>query len=418
MGKKATVSAIDVGTSKVCAIMADAMDEATFQVLGVGVTASKGLRRGMVVNPDEAREAVHEAVKKAEHASGKKMESVYVGITGRHIASQNSRSAVAISRNDRLVSAGDLKRVLESARTVNLTPERKLLHVIPRGYTLDGQEGVKNPIGMHGFRLDVETHVITAAAASVQNLVKCIRGEGIEIEDLVLEPLASAEAVLRPDERDAGVLLADIGAGTTDVAIFKDGGIWHTSILPVGGYQITRDIAIGLSIPFEIAEEIKRKYGTLMDSGNGKDKESATKIDTLSLGLQDGAQILAQDVNDIIRARVDELLRMILLEMPRSDYQAVIPAGIVLTGGTANLPGLDTVGEDVFHLPTRIGVPKDVYGLADVLYDPAYATGVGLLMWGARHYMEEEGTPPEGMASSVGKRFRLQFKRARRFVGL
>lgn len=417
MGKKAIVSAIDVGTSKVAAIMADTVDEATFQVLGVGVASSRGLRKGVVVNPDEAREAVREAVRKAEHAAGIKMESAYVGVTGRHVNSLNTKSAVAISRSDRVVTPGDLKRVMESARTINNIAERKLLHVIPRGYTLDGQEGVKNPIGMHGFRLDVEAHVVTAATSSLQNLLKCIRGLGVEVEDLVLEPLASAEAVLRPDEKEAGILMADIGAGTTDVAVFKESSIWHTAVLPVGGYQITRDIAIGLGIPFEIAEEIKKKYGTLLEMPQDG-KEGGGKIDGASVGLDNGQNILYQDVNDIIRARIDEMLRMVLLEMPRAEYASLIPSGLVLTGGTANLPGLDAIASDIFRLPVRIGVPKDVYGLADILYDPAYATSVGLLMWGARRYSEEEGTPPEGVKANMGKGLRHLLNRAKHWVNL
>ncbi|MBI4289578.1 MAG: cell division protein FtsA [Chloroflexi bacterium] len=417
MPKKSTVSAIDVGTSKIAAIMADAADEASFQVLGVGVAASKGLRKGVVVNPDEAREAVHEAIKKAEHAAGIKMETAYVGITGRHVNSLNTKSAVAVTRSDRVVSAGDLKRVLESAREVNSNAERRLLHVIPRGYTLDGQDGVKNPIGMHGFRLDVEAHVVTAATSSVQNLLKCVRGIGVDVEDLVLEPLASSEAVLRADEREAGVLMADIGAGTTDVALFKEGSIWHTSVLPVGGYQITRDIAIGLGVPFEIAEEIKKKYGTLLDVPQDKEG-SGEKIDGASLGLDNGQQILVQDVNDIIRARIDELLRMLQLEMPSANLEALIPAGMVLTGGTSNLPGIDAVATDVFRTPVRIGVPKDVYGLADILYDPAYATAVGLLMWGARRYSEDEGTPAESAAANMSKGLRRFVNKAKHWVNL
>ena len=416
MGKKSVVSAIDVGTSKVAAIMADAGDENSFQILGVGVAPSKGLRKGVVVNPDEAREAVREAVRKAEHAAGIKMETAYVGITGRHINSVNTKSAVAVTRGDRVVSPGDLKRVLESARTVSTNAERKLLHVIPRTYTLDGQEGVKNPIGMNGFRLDVETHVVTAAAASVQNLLKCIRGLGVDVEDLVLEPIASSEAVLRPDEKEAGVLMADIGGGTTDIAIYKEGSIWHTAVLPVGGYQLTRDIAIGLGIPFEIAEEIKRKYGTLLEIPG--DKENVAKIDGASVGLDNGQEILNQDVNDIVRARIDEMMRMLLLELPHADYASLIPAGIVLTGGVANLPGIDSVASDVFRLPVRVGIPKDVYGLADILYDPAYSTAVGLLIWGARRYSEEEGTPDEGVGVVMGKGLRRFVNKAKHWVNL
>ena len=224
------------------------------QVAGVGITPSNGLHKGLVVNINDAKESIRESVKKAEQASGYKVESAYVGVTGRHVSSLNNQGVVAITRNDRLVRPDDLRRVLQNAQSVKVPNDRKLLHIIPRGYAVDGQVGVKNPVGMHGFRLDVETHVITAAVASVQNLAKCIRGIGVDIDDLVLEPLASGEAVLTGDEKQVGVILADIGGGTTDIAVFKDGSIWHTSILPVAGYQLTRDVAIGLGLPFDIAE--------------------------------------------------------------------------------------------------------------------------------------------------------------------
>ncbi|GAI56099.1 unnamed protein product, partial [marine sediment metagenome] len=226
-------------------------------------TQSRGLHKGLVVNINEAKESIRESVRKAEQASDFKVETAYVGVTGRHVNSLNNRGVVAITRNDRLVRRDDLKRVLQCAQSVKIPSDRKLLHVIPRGYTIDGQVGVENPIGMHGFRLDVETHVITAAVTSVQNLVKCIRGIGIDIEDLILEPLASSEAVLSEDEKQVGVILADIGGGTTDVAVFKDRSIWHTSILPVAGYQLTRDISIGLGLPFDVAEEMKKRYGSV-----------------------------------------------------------------------------------------------------------------------------------------------------------
>ncbi|MEE9203054.1 MAG: cell division protein FtsA, partial [Dehalococcoidia bacterium] len=252
--KRAIFSAIDVGTTKVAAIVANVSETESFQVLGVGVVPSLGLRKGIVTNINEARESVREAVFKAEQASGIRMESAYVGITGSHISSMNTRSAIAITRGDQVVNSDDLKRVLQSARTVSVAKDRELLHVITRDYILDGHEGISNPVGMHGFRLDADAHVVTAAAASVRNLVKCIRGAGVEVEDVVLEPLASGAAVLRQDERANGAVLIDMGGGTTDVAIFKEGNVWHTAVLPVAGYQITRDIAIGLGVPFEMAE--------------------------------------------------------------------------------------------------------------------------------------------------------------------
>jgi cell division protein FtsA len=378
MKRRNVVASIDVGTTKICTIIADVSDGGIPRVVGVGVSPSKGLHKGLVVNINEARESIRESVKKAEQACNYKMESAYVGVTGRHVTSMNNRGVVAITRNDRVVRPDDLKRVLASAQSVKTASDRRLLHVIPRSYAVDGQPGVKNPIGMHGFRLDVETHVITAAVTSIQNLVKCIRSIGIDIEDLVLEPLASSEAILTGDEKQVGVIMADIGGGTTDVAVFRDGSIWHTSILPVAGYQLTRDVAIGLGLPFDIAEEMKKKYGSVMPVFDGK-------VDTSPAISKDGHGVSYQDLCDIIKARVEEILKLILLEMPNSDYEALVPAGLVLTGGSSNLAGIAALGRDILRLPVRVGAPTNIYGIGDVLRDPAYATSVGLLLWGTKH---------------------------------
>ena len=378
MKKRNVVASIDVGTTKICTILADVSDGGRPRVVGVGISPSRGLHKGLVVNINEARESIRESVRKAEQASDYKVESAYVGVTGRHVTSMNNRGVVAITRNDRVVRPDDLKRVLASAQSVKTANDRKLLHVIPRSYVVDGQPGVKTPVGMHGFRLDVETHVITAAVTSVQNLVKCIRSIGIDIEDLVLEPLASSEAILTEDEKQVGVIMADIGGGTTDIAVFREGSIWHTSILPVAGYQLTRDIAIGLGLPFEIAEEMKKKYGSVMPVYEGKG-------DTAPAISKDGHGVAYQDLCDIVRARVEEILKLILLEMPNSDYEALVPAGLVLTGGSSNLSGIAALGRDILKIPVRVGVPNDIYGIADVLRDPAYATSVGLLLWGTKY---------------------------------
>ena len=377
MKKRNIVASIDVGTTKICTILADVTDGAP-RIVGVGISPSKGLHKGLVVNINEARESIRDSVRKAEQTSNYKVESAYVGVTGRHVSSNNNHGVVAITRNDRVVRPDDLKRVLTSAQSVKTPSDRKLLHVIPRHYAVDGQAGVKNPIGMHGFRLDVETHVITAAVTSIQNLVKCIRSLGIDIEDLVLEPLASSEAVLSEDERQVGVIMADIGGGTTDVAIFREGSIWHTSILPVAGYQLTRDVAIGLGLPFEIAEEMKKKYGSVMPVYEGKG-------DTAPAISKDGHGVSYQDLCDIIKARVEEILKLIILEMPNSNYEELVPAGLVLTGGTANLSGLASLGQEILNIPVRIGIPNNMYGIGDMLQDPAYATSVGLLLWGNKH---------------------------------
>jgi len=378
MKKRTIVTSIDVGTTKICTTIAETDNGGSPRVTGVGITPAKGLAKGLVVNITDAREAIRESVSKAEQASGYKVESAFVGVTGRHVTSLNNRGVVAITRNDRLVRSDDLKRVLQCARSVKVPTDRKLLHVIPRGYTVDGQIGVRNPVGMHGFRLDVETHIITAATTSVQNLVKCIRGIGIDIDDLILEPLASSEAILSEDEKQVGIILADIGGGTTDIAVFREGSIWHTAILPVAGYQITRDVAIGLGLPFDVAEEMKKRYGSVMPVYE-------SKMETAPAISQDGHGVSYQDLCDIIRARVEEILRLILLELPHSEYETLVPAGLVLTGGCANLSGIAELGQDILQLPVRVGVPMGVSGITDALRDPAFATSVGLLLWGGKN---------------------------------
>jgi cell division protein FtsA len=385
MSKRNTIVSIDVGTTKICTTIAEVTESNKLQVAGVGISPSNGLHKGLVVNINDAKEAIRESVRKAEQSSGYKVESAYVGVTGRHVTSLNNQGVVAITRDDRLVRPDDLKRVLQNAQNIKVPNDRKLLHVIPRHYAVDGQSGVKNPVGMHGFRLDVETHVITAAVASIQNMTKCIRGLGIDIDDLVLEPLASGESVLSPDEKQVGVALADIGGGTTDVAIFKDGSIWHTAILPVAGYQLTRDVAIGLGLPFEVAEEMKKRYGSLLPVYEGQAEKNETATN--------GHGISYQDLSEIVRARVEEILRLIVLELPRSNYESLIPAGLILTGGSSNLPGIDILGRDIMRLPVRVGSPMNVPGISDTLCDPAYATSVGLLLWGAKNKRQQNWKP-------------------------
>jgi len=404
MKKRNVLASIDVGTTKICTIVAEADEMSGMRIIGVGVAPSKGLHKGLVVNINEARESIRESVGRAEQASNHKVESAYIGVTGRHVSSLNNRGVVAITRNDRLVRPDDLKRVLASAQSVKTASDRRLLHVIPRSYAVDGQTGVMNPVGMHGFRLDVETHVITAAVTSIQNLVKCIRGIGIDIEDLVLEPLASSEAVLTEDEKQVGTIIADIGGGTTDVCVFREGSIWHTAILPVAGYQLTRDIAIGLGLPFDVAEEMKKKYGSVMPVYEGK-AETPTGIS------QDGHGVSYQDLCDIVRARIEEIMKLILLEMPNSDYEALVPAGLVLTGGSSNLSGVAALGREVLRMPVRVGTPTNMHGISDVLRDPAYATSVGLLLWGAKN----EGKKNWQSQGFAGPLRRLAFRLRRLF---
>jgi len=375
MARRKVISAIDVGTTKIATIMANAKAENDIEILGIGVVPSHGLHKGIVVNMDEARESIVASVKEAERISGIRIDSAYIGVTGRHISCLNNQGVVSIPRSDRLVRPEDLKRALSVARSVFVPEGKKLLHAIPRYYALDGQEGVKQPVGMHGTRLDVETHIITASATAVQNLVKCVRSTGIEVEDLILEPLASSEAVLTQEEKEAGVIMADIGGGTTDIAVFKGGNIYHTSIIPVAGYQVTSDISIGLGLPFSIAEKMKKRYGNVTPDLEINQEDR--------VGIENGHSASYRDLCTIIRSRMEELLQLILLEMPTTDYRSLAPFGLVLTGGTANLTGLEELGSSLLRMPVRKGRPVNsgIYGISDILHDSAYATTLGLILW-------------------------------------
>lgn len=371
--KGTRIATIDVGTSKVCTIMASLDNDSGLRVVGVGVAPSRGLEKAMVANINLARESIQESVNKAERMAGYRLESALVGITGRHIGSVNNQGIVAITRGDQVVRPSDLKRVMDVAMNIRSPADRRLIHTIPRSYKLDGQE-VRNPVGMHGYELNVEAHVVTASAASVQNLTKCIIRCGINIEDLVLLPLASAEAVLLEEEKLSGILVADIGAGTTDIAVVKDNSICHSSVLPVAGNQVTHDISVGLGVSFDLAEEMKRKYAnvTLTDTVN----DSNVAIN------DDGHSISSRDLCDIVHARIEELIRLIVLELPRTDYAHMIPAGVVLTGGTANLPGIAELGREITRLPVRVGEAANLHGVSNnMLHDPSFAGSAGLLLW-------------------------------------
>ncbi len=401
MAKK-IISAIDVGTTKIATLVANVKAEDDIEVLGVGVVPSHGLHKGIVVNMDEAKQSIAASVKEAQRISGIRIDSAYVGVTGRHISSLNNRGVIAIPREDRLVRTQDLRRVLAAARNIAVAEGRKVLHAIPRYYALDGQEGVKQPVGMHGARLDVETHIITASVTSIQNLAKCVRSVGVDVDDLILEPLASGEAVLTPEERDTGVIMADIGGGTTDIAVFKNGSIYHTAVLPVAGYQVTSDISVGLGLPFSIAEKMKRRYGNVTPT---------LELDaSVEVGIENGHSASYKDLCNIIRARMEELLQLILMEMPTSDYHTLAPCGLVLTGGTANLPGLDELGQALLRIPVRKGRPLNtgIYGISDILHDPAYATTVGLILWPVRG---KEGSALQVKSAGIWGNFVRAFRR-------
>jgi cell division protein FtsA len=394
---------IDVGTTKICVLVGELDRDGKLNIVGVGTCPSQGLRRGVVVNIEETVTSIAAALDRAERLSGKKIASAYVGIAGSHIESENSKGFVAISPSHRDIIQNDISRAIEVARAIPLTANREVIHVIPRGYVVDGQEGIKNPIGMSGFRLEVETHIITGSVSSIHNLIKCVHKAQVEIEDLVLEPLASSEAVLADGETDLGVALVDIGGGTTDVAVFSDGAIWHTVVLPIGGNLITSDIAIGLRLPFAVAEELKITYGHCDPTTIAEDD----MID-LSQFMPDCNDLVPRKLlAEIIQARVEELFGMVHDELKKSGYDGLLPAGLVITGGTADLPGILEVAGQALDLPARIGSPLGLHGLADSISRPAYATAVGLLLWGMRHtslFIDEEEPENEGSTGDVMER--------------
>lgn len=397
MAKEHTFAAIDVGTTKVCALVGEVNVGGSIQVLGVGVAPSHGLRKGIVVDLDEATASIGAAVDSAERSSGYKIVSALVSITGGHIASGNNRGVVAISRPDRIITAEDVARVLEAARTVNVPANREMLHVIARGYILDGQEGVKNPVGMRGFRLDVEAHIVTGAVTSIQNLVRCINTLGIAVDDLVFEPIASSEAVLTEDEKEMGVVLADIGGGTTDIAIFINGAVWYTKVLSVGGYHLTNDVAIGLRSPFAAAEKLKIAYGHAIPDSLEEDDAIAIQ----GFGGDTQRTVSQRRLCHIIHARAVEIIGLISMEIKRSGYEGLLPAGIVLTGGSANLRGIGRLASENLGLPARVGRPHHLHGLTDIMDDPAFATSVGLLLWALKHAAPE----PKPQRRPVGPSF-------------
>jgi cell division protein FtsA len=391
-----TIVSIDVGTTKVCTLVGKMDDGGDLRIVGVGVVPSKGLRKGVVINVNETTEAIAASVEKAERISGHEIERAHVGVAGAHISSFNSRGVVAVSRGQS-ITQDDVNRVLDAALAIAIPHNREVIHVVPRGYIVDGQDGVRDPLGMHGFRLEVEAHIITGAATSIHNLVKCVNQVGIEVDELVLAPLASGEAVLTSNEREMGVVLADIGGGTTDMAIFIEGSVWHTAVLAIGGNHLTNDVAVGLRAPFDTAENIKEKYGYARSEGVIADES----VDVAVFGEDSWQAISRRFLSEIIEARSAEIFNLMLQEVKRSGYDGLLPAGVVLCGGSSQLGGMKELSRDILQLPTRIGMPRDLQGLVDELSSPAYATGVGLLLWGLR---EEAARVPTGRPTGLWQR--------------
>lgn len=376
---------IDVGTTKVCTLVGRVEDDKTIRILGVGIEPSAGIRKGMIVDLAAASQAITRSVEKAESTSGLEITSALVSMAGAHVSSVNSRGAVAVNGNT--IEQYDMIHALDQARAVAIPYDREIIHVIQRGFTVDGQDGIRNPKGMHGYRLEVEAHIITASAATSDNLRQCVGAAGVEIQQFVLNPLASAEVVLTDQERQMGVAVCDIGGGTTDLALYVDGDVWHTMVLAVGGNHITQDIAHGLRLSFEQAEDVKKQHGYALRSGVGPEEYFSMR----PFGEDRPVQINRQDLAHIIEARVSEIFSLTLQEIKRSGYDGLLPAGMVLTGGSSALPGIKRVAGDVLGMPIRSAQPENLTGLVDRLRSPAYSTSVGLLDWATSMHGQDLG---------------------------
>ena len=421
---------VDIGTTKICTVVGEVGRDPGLKVLGVGVAPAQGLAKGMVRDIGEAVRAISLSLERAERLSGCKIGSACVGVAGSHVSSLNSRGVTSVARADHIVTPDDARRAVAAARAVTMPEQREILHVLPRSYVLDGHDGIRDPVGMAGFRLEVETHIVTGATTAVQNVVGCVHRAGIEVDDLVIQPLASSEAVLSEQERSLGAVLVDIGGGTTDVAVFMAGNVWHSVVLPVGGQHLTNDLSIVLKVPVEAAERLKVLYGQVLprpgldelwgavrrraappfqgpaarpmvEAGGHQPVRVEVEIDQAEpdpdLDPIDGVvdvetftpgvfQAVSQTlVSRIMEARLEQILNMVAAEIRRSGYDGLLPAGVVLTGGTARLPGIGDLAQRVLNLPVRVGVPQGISGLTDTLDSPAYAASVGLALWPARH---------------------------------
>jgi cell division protein FtsA len=376
MGRKEDlIVGLDIGTTKICAVVAEPT-ETGVDVIGIGTHPSRGLRKGVVVDIDATVDSIKHAVEEAELMADCEITSVYAGIAGGHIEGFNSHGIVAVK--DREVSEYDVRRVIDAAKAVAIPMDREVIHVIPQEYIIDDQDGIREPLGMSGVRLEAKIHIVTAAVTSAQNIVKCANKAGLNVVDIVLEPLASAEAVLADDERDLGVCLIDIGGGTTDIAVFADGAIKHTCVLGLGGYHVTNDIAVGLRTPFEEAERIKKRFGAASARLLGSDDV----ITVPSVGGRRPREVSRKILCEIIEPRIDEILTLSRQEIVKAGLEDKIPSGLVLTGGCAALAGIGDLAEEIFEAPVRIGQPWRVGGLQDVVKSPMYATGVGLVLYG------------------------------------
>lgn len=397
MSSDRVVVGVDVGTTKVCALIAEVSDDEQLEVIGVGLVPSRGMKKGIVVNTDEVVESIEAALQKAEQQSGFKIVSAFVGISGAHVTTQSSQGVVAVRHPDRQISPDDVQRALEAARVVPVPPDREIVHVLPRHYVVDGQDGIKNPVGMLGHRIEVQTTIVSGAMTSVNNLVRCVERAGVGIDSLVLQPLAAGEAVLTEAERDLGVALIDIGGGTTDVGVFMEGALVFAAVLPVGGFQVSNDIAVGLRTPFAAAEEIKIRHGFALAELLEEDR----MIDVSSFDSGEGRPVSRRAVSEIIEPRMEETFDLVREQLDRAGFDG-LPAGVVLCGGTAQLGGLRRLAAEVFRAPVRIGAPTGIYGLTDQVQTLAFATSVGLLKWGLEQELEPAGSRRGAPLAGIG----------------
>ncbi len=393
---KKLIVGLDIGTSKVVAIVGEIGLDGSLEIVGIGSNPSRGMKKGVVVNIESTVQSIQRAVEEAELMAGCQIHSVYVGIAGSHIRSLNSHGIVAIK--DKEVYRADLERVIDAAQAVAIPADQKILHILPQEYIIDNQEGIKEPLGMSGVRLEAKVHLVTCAVNAAQNIEKCIRRCGLEVEEIILEQLASSYSVLTDDERELGVCLVDIGGGTTDIAIFTDGSIRHTGVIPIAGDQVTNDIAMALRTPTQHAEEIKIKYACALTQLAGADDT----IKVPSVGDRPPRDLSRQSLAEVVEPRYDELFTLVQAELRRSGFEEMVPAGIVLTGGTSKMEGVVELAEEIFHMPVRVGYPQTVRGLNDIVRNPIYATSVGLLQYGMLH-RSDNGTASSGKSGVSGE---------------
>ncbi|MBJ6609274.1 MAG: cell division protein FtsA [Candidatus Thiothrix moscowensis] len=387
------IVALDLGTSKVVALVGEINDAGRLEIIGIGSYPSRGMKKGVVVNIESTIQSIQRAVEEAELMAGIQIRTVYVGIAGSHVRSLNSHGIVAIK--DKEVTDNDVDRVMDAARAVAIPADQRILHVLPQEYVIDQQEGIREPVGMSGVRLEARVHLVTAAHSAAQNLVKCVERCGLNVEDIILEQVASSYAVLEDDEKELGVCLVDIGGGTSDIAVFMNGAIHHTAVIPIAGDQVTNDIAVAVRTPTQHAEEIKIKYGRALRQLADENE----LIEVPGVGEREPRSLSAQTLASVIEPRYEELFSLVLQELRRSGYEERIGAGIVLTGGSSKMRGVRELAEEVFHMPVRIGMPRNLGGLRGEVENPIHSTGVGLLLYGMAQQLY--GTKRTYSSSSV-----------------